>query len=321
MRSLHITLCAMATRQSDQQRVRDLAKQYSSKVIPCFGYHPWFSHSIAINPFTSKVDHYRTLFLGSSSSDKPDLRDALDKLLPDLPDPRPLDVVLSELRGNLTAFPNAMLGEVGLDRAFRVPFDYFSSPRRLTPFATPLEHQLTILEAQLDLAVELGRNVSIHSVKSQLATTTLLTTMRKKHEELWRRISIDIHSCGFSPETWRSIEKEHPNVFLSVSTVINGRNSNLRPLIAACASDRILAESDYNDAEMTTRKTWEILLTIAEVKGWHVEEIWDDNLQSEEWGAVRHLEANWTRFRDGNHPFISRNARSSNEIARVPPKL
>ena len=43
MQRLSITLCAMATRQSDQQRVRDLALQYPDKVIPCFGQLPFSS--------------------------------------------------------------------------------------------------------------------------------------------------------------------------------------------------------------------------------------------------------------------------------------
>jgi hypothetical protein len=37
MESLQITICAMSTMASDQQRVRDLAMAYPTKVIPCFG--------------------------------------------------------------------------------------------------------------------------------------------------------------------------------------------------------------------------------------------------------------------------------------------
>ncbi|KAK2461422.1 hypothetical protein APHAL10511_005885 [Amanita phalloides] len=292
----------MATRQSDQQRVRQLALQYPDKVIPCFGYHPWFSYTISIYPVISKHHHYHALLLGSSSV-RPELLDAFQKLLPHLPEPRLLDDIIQELRSNLQAFPDAMLGEVGLDRSFRLPIDYFSSPRILTPFTIPFEHQLAIVEAQLDLAVELERNVSFHSVKSQQATATLLGKMRDKNGERWRRISIDIHSCGFSPEMWRSIESEHPNAFISVSVVINGRNSNLRRLIAACASDRILVESDYNNAEMTTAMTWEILLTVAEVKGWQVEKEWDQIPESDRVGAVKQLEENWRKFKRGNHPI------------------
>ncbi|PFH52242.1 hypothetical protein AMATHDRAFT_74306 [Amanita thiersii Skay4041] len=298
MQSLQITICAMATRPSDQTRVRDLAIRYPSKVIPSFGYHPWFSHYISLlDSSVSKESHYRSLFLSNQSENQV----LFNHLLQHLPDPIPLEQIISELRNNLIAFPNAMLGEVGLDRVFRIPVDYFASPRKLTPFTIPLKHQLAVIEAQLRLAVEMGRNVSFHSVKSQQATITLLADMRKKYGERWDAINVDIHSCTMSSETWRAIEKAHPNVFMSVSTVINGRNRNLQSLIAACSPNRIMVESDYNNVEMTTPNTWEILLLVANVKGWHIEQEWLQQLPLNEWGAVRRLEANWIKFGRGVH--------------------
>lgn len=99
-----------------------------------------------------------------------------------------------------------MLGEVGLDRVFRVPWDHFTSPRQLTAFTIPLAHQVAVLEAQMEVAVELGKNISLHSVKSQQATLELLGRMKAKFGEKWNRISVDMHSCGFNPQTWRDIE-------------------------------------------------------------------------------------------------------------------
>ena len=99
-----------------------------------------------------------------------------------------------------------MLGEIGLDRSARVPYDYREELRRLSPFNVPFGHQVALVEAQLDLAVEMGRNVSFHSVKSQKATTDLLQHMKHKHGLRWSKISLDLHSCGMSPETWRDIE-------------------------------------------------------------------------------------------------------------------
>jgi Tat protein secretion system quality control protein TatD with DNase activity len=104
-----------------------------------------------------------------------------------------------------------MLGEVGLDRVFRVPLDYFASPRHLTTFIIPLTHQLTILEAQMEVAMELGKNISLHSVKSQQATMELLAKMKKKFGEKWNRISVDMHSCGFNPQAWSDIEVRWKN--------------------------------------------------------------------------------------------------------------
>lgn len=104
-------------------------------------------------------------------------------------------------------FPEAMLGEVGLDRAFRIPWSSgVDVPRRLSNFTVPLSHQLAILEAQLNVAIALKRNVSLHSVKAQQATLNFLDNMAKKHGEAWDRISIDMHSCGLSSQMWTTLE-------------------------------------------------------------------------------------------------------------------
>lgn len=171
------------------------------------GYHPWFSHLISLDDSPNKEEHYRKLFL----HDAPPLKQEefnriFNRLLPILPDPYPLAEILGDVRSNLIRFPNAMVGEVGLDRVFRIPFDYFSDQRELTPFTIPLDHQIAILEAQFELAIELKRNVSIHSVKAQQATIELFKRLAEQHEDHWYRISVDMHSCGFSPETWRDTE-------------------------------------------------------------------------------------------------------------------
>ena len=99
------------------------------------------------------------------------------------PDPILLSDILASMRADLMALPHAMVGEVGLDRSSRIPFGLpFSPPyalryaerRDMSPFTIPLAHQLPILEAQLDLAVELRRNVSVHSVQCQQATVELI---------------------------------------------------------------------------------------------------------------------------------------------------
>ncbi|KAI0363618.1 Metallo-dependent hydrolase [Pilatotrama ljubarskyi] len=317
-RELPVRICAMATRRSDQKLVADLARAHLDKVVPCFGYHPWFYHWISLTSAASKDSHYRDLFLPSSTPAKPEHVSAFDRLLPFLPDPIPLSDVLEDVRARLSEFPNAMLGEVGIDRACRIPYaspadpPYSSAsssedggaPRELSPFTTPLEHQLAILEAQLALAIELKRNVSLHSVKCQQATVELLDRMKGKYGDAWLRISVDLHSCGLSAQTWQQISKRHPNVFLSLSTAINARSPAHRALVAACAADRILVESDFHDVRLSAPYTWYMLRTVADVKGWRVEDAWDYDEQREEegeWGAVRRLEENWKLFVRGGH--------------------
>jgi len=102
-----------------------------------------------------------------------------------------------------------------------------------------------------------------------------------------------------NPQIWLTLQNRHRNVFLSLSTTINGRSNNLNALIAACSPDRILIESDIDDIDWCTRKCIEIINVVARVKGWPIEEEWVDELHKDEWGVVRRLEANWMTFRDG----------------------
>ncbi|KAJ7170158.1 TatD DNase family Scn1 [Mycena filopes] len=294
---LEITVCAMSTCRDDQSLVRDLALRNPSKVIPCFGYHPWFSHLISMQPGAFKDEHYRHLFLGSDAEPPPDRVDAFEELLPLLPEPISIDEVLLDLRHNFELFSTpTILGEVGLDKSFRVPFDYRVWPRKLTSFTIPLEHQLLVLESQLDLAVALKRNVSLHSVHCPQVTVDLLNKLKSKHGRQWEDIRIDLHSCSMNPQVCTALQKKHKNIFMSLSTTINGRSSNLNALIAACSPDRLLIESDYYDIDTFPEKCTEILTLVARVKGWPMEEEWPEELDGEHWGVVRRLEANWKSF-------------------------
>jgi Tat protein secretion system quality control protein TatD with DNase activity len=170
-------------------------------------FHPWFYHEISLSTTApSKEDHYRSLFLSGTSAAKKE--EQFMDLLNVLPEPRTLQDILDTVKANLLAHPTAMLGEVGLDRSFRIGNPPYPSPppKKLTPFSTPIAHQVIILEAQLDLAVELKRNVSIHSVGAQQVTVDLLKRMAEKHGAAWRAISIDMHSCGLSLEGWKDLE-------------------------------------------------------------------------------------------------------------------
>jgi hypothetical protein len=93
----------------------------------------------------------------------------------------------------------------------------------LSPFSTPFAHQLAILEAQLALAVELRRNVSLHSVKASAQTRSLFDRMATTHGAAWFAISVDVHSCTLSTEVWSGIEVRpfllHPQSHLPSPTL------------------------------------------------------------------------------------------------------
>ena len=107
-------------------------------------------------------------------------------------------------------------------------------------------------------------------------------------------------------------QKKHCNVFISLSTVINGRSENHKKLIATVSPDRLLIESDFHTMSELASQTVQMLNTVSEIKGWPIEQEWIDDedpdgvdtrsrIPEKEWGAVRRLEANWKAFVKGGH--------------------
>lgn len=171
-------------------------------VVPSFGWHPWFSHQIYddsnsdVNVLShnhaedgansaankghagqdkltdeQKIAHY-TSVLTPASSDR-------DFLLA-LPEPLPLSKLLSDTRARLSEHRLALVGEIGLDRGMRIPEAWLPGQadsrdetltpggregRKLSPYKVSMEHQKKVLSAQLRLAGEMGRAVSVHGVQ------------------------------------------------------------------------------------------------------------------------------------------------------------
>lgn len=171
------------------------------------GFHPWCSHHITVLDTTpSKRDHYASLFLSGTPSEQDTT--AFEEILKDLPEPIPLSTIVSSVRANLVDFPNALVGEVGIDRSFRIPYIPYPhpGPKKLSPFTVPSDHQVALLEAQIALAIELRRSISLHSVKAQQVTLDLLKRLKEKYGDDFGKINIDLHSCGFSAESWQEVE-------------------------------------------------------------------------------------------------------------------
>jgi len=209
-------LTIMATRAQDQELVVKVAKQHALKpedikassnmanwrgVVPSFGWHPWFSHQIfddiSLNPGASstldddaKTAHYQSV-LTPSPQDK--------QFLLRLPNPLPLSQFLAETKRRLEEFPLALIGEVGLDKSFRIPdawlpgqeaqskYEEGLTPggregRKLSPFRVDMAHQKKILTAQLRLAGEMGRAASVHGVQAHGVVYETFVSLWKGHE-------------------------------------------------------------------------------------------------------------------------------------------
>ncbi|MCJ1313916.1 hypothetical protein MMC25_007596 [Agyrium rufum] len=344
-------LTIMATRAQDQKLVSEFAESEvtkkepgdmtegsRAKVVPSFGWHPWFSH-LLYDDMEDKVrdeipsesldtsEHYRAVLTPSPPLDDP--------ILQAMPAPQSLSSFLSHTRSYLTKYPAALVGEIGLDRSFRLPhpedsdFQETRDPsltpggregRRLTPYRVVMDHQRRILKAQLHLAGEMQRAVSVHGVAAHgFVHDTLAETWKgyevsvrgrkaKKRDERVPRHPEDnpdgdenaspkpfppricLHSYSGPPETLKQyLAPSVPaKIFFSFSRAINFSTSasgKAVEVIKALPPDRILTESDLHCAgERMDGLLEEIVRTICDAREWSLED------------GVKQLGANWKAF-------------------------
>jgi Tat protein secretion system quality control protein TatD with DNase activity len=118
-----------------------------------------------------------------------------------LPVPIALSTFISETRARLLEDSFAVVGEIGLDKPFRLPMQWPDPKPELDPARTPggrqrrplsqhriqLSHQKAVFMAHLKLAGELGRPVSVHGVQVHGILYDALTECWKGHELRGRR--------------------------------------------------------------------------------------------------------------------------------------
>ncbi|KAK4191996.1 Cut9-interacting protein scn1 [Podospora australis] len=207
-------LTVMATRSQDQDLVASVAakqgikdssalatQDQSNKLVPAFGWHPWFSHQLfddtaegnnaydPANPTAEgKEKHYQAVLNPAPDHD----------FIASLPDPVSLKGFLAETRRRLADAPLALIGEVGIDKQFRLPVARSEGDpvereegltpggregRRLSPYHVKMQHQVQILKAQLQVAGELGRAASVHGVQAHGVLFDALASLWKGHEK------------------------------------------------------------------------------------------------------------------------------------------
>ncbi|KAJ6102102.1 TatD family [Penicillium sp. IBT 16267x] len=343
------SLTVMATRGEDQNLVQQITQSINTqeslevpdRIVPCFGWHPWFSHQILNDiPQSTNLNsqelseeqkeaHYKAVLTPSPAEDP--------EFLKFLPSPKPLSELIAETRERLGVFPYALVGEIGLDKAFRLPGAWTTQEldnrddqltpgsrenRRLSPYKVKMEHQKALLQAQLRLAGEMQRAVSVHSVQAHGAVFDTLKGLWAGHENviMSRRdrerrkdaegaLSEDedagdnhgssplpfppricMHSYSGPVEPLRQfLNKTNPSeVYFSFSCLINFSGAGAGKVIDVVKmlpEDRILIESDLHTAGLQMDDLLEqVARQICEVRGWELRK------------GVQQLADNWKRF-------------------------
>jgi Tat protein secretion system quality control protein TatD with DNase activity len=295
------SLCAMSTRPNDQSLVATFSQDNPNTVIPFFGYHPWFAHLFAIE----ENGHYETILKPSPPGE----------FLCHLPKPLLWEEYLQQLRNRLESNTTAQVGEIGLDKSFRLPTHTngerdISTRKELSPYKTSQDHQLRIFIDQCKLAGEFGRAVSVHGVQCHgLVFSTLQSLWKgyekkssKKHkvngtdgnDSIGRPFPprICIHSSSLPVDTLKQyLQRSVPStIYFSFSTVINARyGQKLLDLIVAVPDDRILIESDWHsEGSIRRNQLQDIARVVISTKKWSVEE------------GIEKLERNFRQFVYGN---------------------
>lgn len=283
----------------------------------------------ALSP-EQKAAHYQAVLTPKSED--------LD-FLRSLPGPRPFGDFLSQTKAYLQQYPLALVGEIGLDRSFRIPEAWLPEQvdcrddaltpggregRKLSPYRVSLDHQKKVLTAQLRLAGEMERAVSVHGVQAHgivyetIAATWKGHEVRKPSKKERRRKDVQTSTSTEAAEEGNDYKSPYPKpyppriclhsfsgpaetvkqyiapsvpceVFFSFSTTINAWSETSDGKVEAAAravpDDRILVESDLHTAgESMDHYLEEIVRKICHVKEWNLED------------GVKQLGWNWRRF-------------------------
>ncbi|KAI1070706.1 hypothetical protein LB507_006723 [Fusarium sp. FIESC RH6] len=208
-------LAIMATRTQDQTLIEQIVKDHGVKGPECFsqdkttvvagyGRHPWFSHQL----YDDSVDN--PTYVSSVDTEEAKGRHYKAVLSPPPEDPawwhqQPVPIALStfiaETKARILQDPFAMVGEIGLDKPFRLPMhwpeprperdpartDGGRERRPLSQYRIAIPHQKAVFMAHLKLAGELERPVSVHGVQVHGILYDALTESWKGHELKGRR--------------------------------------------------------------------------------------------------------------------------------------
>ncbi|KAK5781932.1 putative endodeoxyribonuclease PWA37_000697 [Arxiozyma heterogenica] len=233
------------------------------------GIHPWYAHLYTLVPNISKTEHYGKVlqWKGRSTGQRKEGQtttieeEELRRMINALPEP----ILLND---NLDLFLNNIdfIGEIGLDKTFRIPWGDNSSENMgscgkrgtvsLSNFTTKLEHQLSILQWWLKYANKHSLSVQLHSVKFY----DQLLEVCKDQLLLNPKCKILLHGFQGSVDTlkrWSRIFKSD-RIYVSFNPQLNLRNNDHMVLLLyleVLDIEHVFVETDSYEFNETTYRT------------------------------------------------------------------
>jgi TatD DNase family protein len=209
----------------------DLPRQVTTsncavEVVACLGVHPWFLHEL------SDAD----LAPESLATDSEEVGEGTNA---DAASARAAWLV--ELEALLVLNPRAIVGEIGLD-GFH--FDPITKD-----LVSPIDSQVEAFRSQLELAALLRRPVSVHCVQAFGSMMQVLSDAKRR-----KRLpsKLYFHAFGGKVGTIKQLLSicSHCDVYFGFASIVNFRSPKTSEVVKFVGLDRLLLESDHEDAAL-----------------------------------------------------------------------
>lgn len=218
------------------------------KVVPCFGVHPWFLHEL-------DDDHVAATHIATTPSTTHGSDNSNNQAATSTP------MWLQELEHWIKDTPEAIVGEIGLDG-----FHFDGTTGELT---TPMDDQIQAFEAQMEIAARLQRPVSIHAVQcfGPLMTSLSKLKMTKQVGVAGLPPKMYFHAFGGKVGTIDQLlalcGTKPGQVYFGFSPVVNFRSPKTASVIRKVGLNRLVLETDHEDASLVPQSIEEGISLIA----------------------------------------------------------
>jgi TatD DNase family protein len=229
------------------------------KVVPCFGVHPWFLHEL--NNKDESDDDVVTTGIAHHTATTDNESDHHQTAAVSTP------MWLQELEHWIKSTPEAIVGEIGMDG-----FHFDGTTGKLT---TPMDDQIQAFEAQMEIAARLQRPVSIHAVQCfgpLMMSLSKLKKMKNKNPQTKLGTGLPpkmyFHAFGGKVGTIDQIlalcGTKPGQVYFGFSPVVNFRSPKTASVIRKVGLNRLVLETDHEDASLVPQSIEEVISLIAD---------------------------------------------------------